>query len=249
MSVSLWLIRTFLFAKFYTEKEKTFRLLCEILYFYSRNSYVMQKNPLLQYWNVPVSGKMIESCYHQLGTPSKKVQSLEKEGDLIRLKRGLYVVNPEVSGKPVSAPLCANHIYGPSYVSLRWALRWYGLIPEQVHRMTSTTIKRSRSFETPIGFFDYYQVKPSYFSIGLRIVHEEGVSFMMAAREKALCDFLLFDSYLPNRTVKRLMQYLEEDLRLDMDGLANFDVKIIEACAAQGGKKSILNNLIKIIQR
>ena len=237
------------YAKFYTEKEETFRFPCKILYFCSRNSYVMKKNPLLQYGNVPVSGKMIESCYHQLGTPSKKVQSLEKEGDLIRLKRGLYVVNPELNGKPVSAPLCANHIYGPSYVSLRWALRWYGLIPEQVHRMTSTTIKRSRSFETPIGFFDYYQVKPSYFSIGLRIVQEEGVSFMMATPEKALCDFLLFDSYLPNRSVKRLMQYLEEDLRLDMDELANFDVKIIEACAARGGKKSILNNLIKIIQR
>jgi hypothetical protein len=115
--------------------------------------------------------------------------------------------------------------------------------------MTSTTIKRSRSFETPIGYFDYYQVKPSYFSIGLRIVQEEGVSFIMATPEKALCDFILFDSYLPNRSVKRLMQYLEEDLRFDMDELAGFDVKIIESCAAQGGKKSILDNLIKIIQR
>ena len=209
----------------------------------------MKKNPLLQYGNVPVSGKMIESCYPQLEVPSKKVQSLEKEGDLIRLKRGLYVVNPEISGKPINAPLCANHIYGPSYVSLRWALRWYGLIPEQVHRMTSVTIKRSRSFETPIGFFDYYQVKPSYFSIGLRIVQEDGVSFIMATPEKALCDFVLFDSYLPNRSVKGLKQFLEEDIRLDMDELMNFDVKIIESCAEQGGKKSILKNLIKIILR
>ena len=209
----------------------------------------MKKNPLLQYGNVPVFGKMIESDYQQLGVPSKKIQSLEKSGELIRLKRGLYVVNPKISGKSISAPLCANHIYGPSYVSLRWALRWYGLIPEQVHRMTSTTIKRSRSFETPIGFFDYYQVKPSYFCIGLRIIQEEGISFMMATPEKALCDFILYDSYLPNRSLKGLLQYLEEDLRLDMDELANFDVKIIESCAAQGGKKTILDNLIKIIQR
>lgn len=209
----------------------------------------MKKSPLLKYGNVPVFGRIIESDYQQLGVPSKKIQSLEKDGELIRLKRGLYVVNPEISGKPISAPLCANHIYGPSYVSLRWALRWYGLIPEQVHRMTSTTIKRSRSFETPVGFFDYYQVKPSYFSIGLRIVQEEGVSFIMATPEKALCDFILYDSYLPNRSLKGLLQYLEEDLRLDMDELANFDAKIIESCAEQGGKKSILDNLVKIIQR
>lgn len=209
----------------------------------------MKKSPLLKYGNVPVFGRIIESDYQQLGVPSKKIQSLEKDGELIRLKRGLYVVNPEISGKPISAPLCANHIYGPSYVSLRWALRWYGLIPEQVHRMTSTTIKRSRSFETPVGFFDYYQVKPTYFSIGLRIVQEEGFSFIMATPEKALCDFILYDSYLPNRSLKGLLQYLEEDLRLDMDELANFDVKIIESCAEQGGKKSIMDNLVKIIQR
>lgn len=210
---------------------------------------MMKKNPLLQYENVPVYGKMIESNYRQLGVPSKKIQSLEKEGDLIRLKRGLYVVNPEISGKPISAPLCANHIYGPSYVSLRWALRWYGLIPEQVHRMTSVTIKRSRSFDTPLGIFDYYQVKVPYFSIGLRIVKEGGVSFIMASPEKALCDFILYDSYIPNRSLKRLWQYLEEDLRLDMDSLSQFDVKIIESCAEQGEKRTILNNLIKIIQQ
>ena len=35
----------------------------------------MKKNPLLQYGNVPVFGKMIESDYQQLGVPSKKIQS------------------------------------------------------------------------------------------------------------------------------------------------------------------------------
>ena len=112
----------------------------------------MKKNPLLKYGNVPVFGKMIESDYQQLGVPSKKVQSLEKSGELIRLKRGLYVVNPEISGKPICAPLCANHIYGPSYVSLRWALRWYGLIPEQVHRMTPP-LSNARGHSKPLSVF------------------------------------------------------------------------------------------------
>lgn len=214
-----------------------------------RKKITMKKSPLLQYGNVPVTGKMIESCFSLLNAPSKRIQYLENEGDIIRLKRGLYIVNPEVSGKPIVAPLCANHIYGPSYVSLRWALRWYGLIPEQVHRMTSVTFKRSRSFETPIGVFDYYQVKTDYFSIGLRMEQEEDVSFIIASPEKALCDFILYDIYLPDRSVKRLAQYLEEDLRFDMDELAHFDVEIIKSCAEQGAKKTILNNLIKIIQQ
>ena len=209
----------------------------------------MKKNHLLQYGNVPVSGKMIESCYHQLGTPSKKIQSLEKEGDLIRLKRGLYVVNPEISGKPISAPLCANHIYGPSYVSLHWALRWYGLIPERVFRMTSVTIQPSKVFENTLGIFDYYKVNREYFPIGVRSISDEDISYLMATPEKALCDLILYDSYLPSRSVKGLMRYLEEDIRFDMDELAHFDVEIIRECAEKGNKKLILNNLIKTIKQ
>ena len=173
---------------------------------------------------------------------------MEKDGQLIRLKRGLYVVNSELSGKPVNACLCANHIYGPSYVSLQWALRWYGLIPEQVHTMTSVTTKRSRIFENSLGRFTYEQVEKDYFAIGIDNVSEDGITFLMASREKALCDMLLHDSYLPSQSIKGLLRYLEEDIRFDMDQLGTFDVSIIEACARQGRKENIMNNLIKIIR-
>ena len=168
---------------------------------------------------------------------------------MIRLKRGLYVVSSEVSGKPVNACLCANHIYGPSYVSQQWALRWYGLIPEQVYTMTSVTTKHTRMFENAIGRFTYEQVKPEYFAIGVNNIEEHGVSFLIASREKALCDFILHDSYVPCQSVKSLWKYLEEDIRFDMDELMTFDVSIIEACAKVGRKENILNNLIKILKR
>lgn len=145
-------------------------------------------------------------------------------------------------------PLCANHIYGPSYVSLNWALRWYGLIPEQVFRMTSITSRLSKTFETPLGVFDYHKVDVGYFPIGIRAVTEEGVSFLMAAPEKALCDLILRNSYLPAKSVKGLVRYLEEDIRFDMDELSRFDTGIIKECAEKGNKKTILNNLIKIIE-
>ena len=209
----------------------------------------MTKNPLLQYGNVPVTSNLLAACYGGLKETKKKVRALEKSGELIRLRRGLYVVNPELSGKSINVPLCANHIYGPSYVSLHWALRWYGLIPEKVFRMTSVTSKPSKTFETPLGFFDYYKVDSEYFSIGIRMVTDDGVSYLIASPEKALCDLILYDSYLPARSVKGLMRYLEEDIRFDMDELKDFDVGIIRECAEKGNKKLILNNLIKIIER
>ena len=125
----------------------------------------MKINPLVKFGNVPVQTGTIAACYDYLLSPSEKIRALEKEGQLIRLKRGLYVVSEEVSRKPVNACLCANHIYGPSYVSQQWALRWYGLIPEQVYTMTSVTTKHSRKFENSLGRFTYEQVKPEYFAV------------------------------------------------------------------------------------
>lgn len=213
------------------------------------DSSVMKTNPLVKLGNVPVQSGTIATCFDYLASPSEKIRALERDGQLIRLKRGLYVVSSEVSGKPINACLCANHIYGPSYVSQQWALRWYGLIPERVYTMTSVTIKRTRMFENSLGRFTYEQVKPDYFAIGVNGVVEDGVTFMMASREKALCDLILHDTYLPQQSVKGLWQYLEEDIRFDVDELATFDVSIIEACAKSGRKENILNNLIKILKR
>lgn len=209
----------------------------------------MRANPLKQLGNVPVQIGTLKACYDNLVSPIKKIQTLEKDGQLIRLKRGLYVVSSEASGKLLNIQLCANHIYGPSYVSLHWALRWYGLIPEQVFTMTSVTTKRSRMFENTLGRFTYYQVGNPYFSIGVTSIEENGTCSMMATPEKALCDFILHDSHLPAQSVKGLVQYLEEDIRFDMDALSEFDVSIIEACAQAGRKETILQNLIKIIKQ
>lgn len=209
----------------------------------------MKKNPLAQFGNVPILSGALSACYGELSAPKKKIEALERDGQLIRLKRGLYVVASEVSGKPVNACLCANHIYGPSYVSQQWALRWYGLIPERVFTMTSVTTKHARIFENSLGRFTYEQVKPEYFAIGIRSVDEDGINYLMATPEKALCDFILHDRYVPSQSMNALWQYLEEDIRFDVDELKSFDTRIIEACAKLGKKGNILTNLIKIIAR
>ena len=208
-----------------------------------------KKNPLLQFAGVPVTGADIKSCFKSLASPEKKIQLLEKSGELIRLKRNLYIVNQELTGKETDERLCANHLYGPSYVSFQWALRYYGMIPERVYLMTSATTKRTRFFETPIGNFRYTQVPVSYFSIGVESRIEKGVGYLMATREKALCDTILLDKFVPNQSVKALSIYLEEDMRLDMDILDELDIDIIEQCAQCGRKAQIFKNLIKLIKQ
>lgn len=209
----------------------------------------MFKNPLIQFAGIPISSSDIKSCFPNLAAPDKKIQDLEKHGELVRLKRNLYIVSKELTGKDTDARICANHIYGPSYVSSQWALSFYGMIPEQVFRMTCITTKHSRSFKTPIGEFSYMQVPDDYFPIGVKSVEENGVNFLMASREKALCDTIQYDRFVPQRSLTALFTYLEADMRLDMDILKELDTKIILECAMAGRKSQILNNLVKLIER
>jgi len=71
---------------------------------------------------------------------NNKISELEKSGKIIRLKKGIYVVSPKESGKLLSMELIVNHLYGPSYVSMESALRYYGLIPESVYLMHSASL-------------------------------------------------------------------------------------------------------------
>lgn len=101
--------------------------------------------------NIPVSNSVIASLFPEMKAGNQKVRNLELSEKIIRLKKGLYVVNPSVSRQPLSTELIANHIYTPSYVSMSCALRYYGLIPEAVYTTQSMTIKHYRSFDTPVG--------------------------------------------------------------------------------------------------
>jgi hypothetical protein len=76
-----------------------------------------------------------------------------KSGELIRLRRGLYV-----NRRNIDAHCLAGPIYGPSYVSFETALTWHGMIPEAVTETLSATTKRQTCFENDFGRFRYYQI-------------------------------------------------------------------------------------------
>ena len=231
----------------FAQKTKFFLVLCADFRNFASNIGNMKTNPLIKMRNVPVSSGTLQNLFRELKSPEEKIRALEKDGQLIRLKRGLYVVNTILSGIETSVALCANHIYGPSYISLRWALRHYGLIPERFFTTTSVTTKRSRTFENQLGRFTYYQTAPEYFAVGVTSNEEHGVCYLVATPEKALCDMIVYDSYVPDRSIIALERYLDEDLRFDTDALRDFDPKIIAECAAKGRKKGVLENLIKMI--
>jgi hypothetical protein len=198
---------------------------------------------------IPVNYALLGSLFSSYKSPRNKIANLEIEGKLIRLKRGLYVVSPNESGKLLSTELIANHIYGPSYISMESALRYYGLIPESVHMIRSMTTKRSRVFENPISKFEYITCSEEYYPIGINQKIGEDYSFLIASPEKALCDHISFTPAVRPRFINALLIYLEEDIRLDMEAFYRMDVNIFRECFEAGKKRNELNNLIKLLQR
>lgn len=199
--------------------------------------------------NIPVTTSIIESLYPELKSAEKKVTWLEKQGYIIRLKRGLYVVNPEHSRKALSSELIANHLYSPSYVSMSTALRYYGLIPEAVYVHQSMTVKHSRSFQTPIGYYDYKYMSREAFSVGVRSVHKGDYAFLIASPEKALCDLIANSSKVNLRYLKDVEVYLEQDIRMDMDEFYKFDITILEDYINVGKKADSIATLLKFLRR
>ncbi len=198
---------------------------------------------------IPVTTSIIESLYPELKSANKKVTWLEKQGVIIRLKRGLYVINPEYSGKTLSSELIANHLYTPSYISMSTALRYYGLIPEAVYVHQSMTVKHPRSFQTPVGNYDYKYISRKAFPIGVRSMNKGDYAFLIASPEKALCDLIANSSKVILRYMKDVEIYLEQDIRMDMDEFNKMDETIFEDYIKVGKKADSISTLLKFLRR
>ncbi|MCK5535079.1 hypothetical protein KAI68_08175 [bacterium] len=167
--------------------------------------------------------------------PRVKINDLLKKGKIIRVKKGLYVFGPDLSRQPYSKETLANLIYGPSYISLEYALSFYGLIPERVKTVTSVTNKRKKLFTTPLGVFSYRHINPAVFSYGTTLYKIDNFhTILIATKEKALSDLIYFSNKIIDENQMR--EYLFEDLRIEKKDLKNFSLNKIKKLAQLYGQ-------------
>ncbi len=183
--------------------------------------------------------------------PRARITALLRQGRIIRVKKGLYIFGEAERRRPYSKEILANLIYGPSCISLDFALHYYGLIPERVIGLTSVTIGRSREFFTPVGHFSYRTIPLKAFQHGIgQAQTEDGRFYLMALPEKALADKIRLDKVAIS-TQKEMLEYLMGDLRIDSTGLMQMDVKRIQIYAeAYGSRKiSLLSRVIEKLRK
>ena len=197
---------------------------------------------------IPLSRHLILELLKGYKRPNDKISEWVKSGELISLRRGLYIPGRE-SNLPKPEPfLIANHLRGPSYVSLESALSYWGLIPERVYEITSVTLKSKKIYTTSVGKFSYQFLPSPYYSFGIKSVPINSTqTILIASLEKAICDKLILTSGIHLRSVRQTKDLLIEDLRMDENLLKQIDVKIIRSWLKNAPKKSSLGMLIKTL--
>jgi len=180
--------------------------------------------------------------------PRDRITTLLRKGIIIRVKKGLYVFGEHDRKRPYSREILANLIYGPSYISLEYALQHYGLIPERVEAVTSVTVGRSRKFSTAAGLFAYRMIPMAAFRTGMdQVEMGDGRSFLIAVPEKALADKLRADR-VSIRTQRELQSWLFDDLRTDPAAIQEMQPARLEEYAGRYRSRKILL-LSKFVRR
>ncbi|QTE22299.1 type IV toxin-antitoxin system AbiEi family antitoxin domain-containing protein [Polaribacter cellanae] len=207
------------------------------------------RKKIKKYAETPISRHLVLESLSEYKSPNDKISELIKNEELISIRRGLYIAGPETDLPTPEPFLIANHLRGPSYVSLESALSYWNIIPERAYEISSVTIKSSKLYKTPVGRFSYKQLKTPYYSYGIKNVqYSPKQTILIASPEKALCDKIVLTPKINLRSVKQTQEFLMEDLRIDSDVLNTLNTKIIELWIENAPKKSSLNMLIKTLR-
>lgn len=132
-----------------------------------------------------------------------------KKGYLEKIKDGLYILSK--AKNEINPMVLAEKIYEPSYLSLEFALNYYGIIPDIPGTYTSVTSRTTKYFKNRFGNFTYQKIKPEFFT-GYETLSEKNVSFNIATPEKALADYL----YLNKNKIRNDFNFWKE-MRIDED--------------------------------
>lgn len=197
----------------------------------------------------PLTKQILLSVLRDYRRPYDKINELTHQGYLLPIKRGLFIAGPKLRLTRPDPFLLANHLYGPSYVSLESALAYWGMIPEKVMETVSVTTKFAKKYDTPIGRFTYIHMLPPYYAFGIQqVTLTERQQVLMASPEKALCDKIITTSGILLRSKKQTMDLLLEDLRLSETALKELRFDLIEDWSMKAPKQSSIEILAKTLR-
>ena len=165
------------------------------------------------------------------------------KGEILRLKRGFYLLAEEYRRKKVNLFEIANHLYHPSYISLESALSYYGAIPEAVYSTTCISTNRKKLLKHLLEKFNYFRIPEKCFYYGTnRITSDSGI-FLIASLEKAILDYI--------KVYKKswsTLSELIEDIRFDEELIEKLDyqkLKLLSELYKNNKVEQFINSIKK----
>ncbi|WP_124643123.1 type IV toxin-antitoxin system AbiEi family antitoxin domain-containing protein [Amniculibacterium aquaticum] len=207
---------------------------------------VKLEQSIAQYASQPMSHQLLVSLLKNYKSPNDKINEWVKQGQLISLRRGLYVWNSQKLPELFSI---ANVLLAPSYISAESAMSYHGLIPEQVFTVVSMSLNSTKKIKNSLGNFEYKKLSFPYYSFGIqRVQLYENQFALIASPEKAMLDKVVTTSGVLFRSMVSAQIYLSENLRIDSDQLKELDIEKMKTWLVDAPKKESINYLIKAIE-
>ena len=153
-------------------------------------TYLEFRNALIGFkvFSVGDAGKLFP------GFDSKRLVEWQKKGYIRKLINKWYLFT-EVAVDEMLLYRIGNCLYRPSYISLESALSYYHLIPEAVYSQQAISTRKTMIYETPVGTFNYRNIKPAFF-FGYQVIRKDQLPILIADLEKALLDYLYLNASL-----------------------------------------------------
>jgi hypothetical protein len=95
--------------------------------------------------------------------------------------------------------------------------------------VTSVSLKPTKIFKTPVGFFDYKHQSQERFAFGfIRVRVDDHRHYLLATPEKSLVDTIVDKDIT---STSELLEYLELNLRIDSNHIRELNVKRLQELA------------------
>jgi predicted transcriptional regulator of viral defense system len=166
------------------------------------------------------------------------VSRYSKRGEIIRLKKGLYVSKKYLDSLKRKGDVfaynefIANSLCKSSYLSLEYVLSEHNIIAEQPKNFTSISLIKNTSFSNAFGKFFYHKIKKDLF-LGFDVIKKDDFIILKATKVKALFDFIYLRK---NILINKESVY---ELRINIENISLKDWKELEKYVKLEGSKKI----------
>lgn len=156
------------------------------------------------------------------GTPQRRYNLVNRalqHGELLQLRRGLYLLAPQLQSRPPHPFVLAQALQSGSYISFETALSFHGWIPEAVP-VTLSVVPGRRRLEVDLavlGLFRFYPLalRPGYFLEAVDRHIFAGQATLVAQPLRALLDIVCLRK-LEISSIRTLTQSMRIDDELLM---------------------------------